>query len=79
MRRNNPPIKIEDSFYSIRRAIFMNFISANAPIKEEDLTPEDCLDIIREVGEDYIRRNKRGITKIKNICATEEEYFSHND
>lgn len=52
-------------FILVRRAIFMNFISHSAPISEEDLTPEDIVVIIQDVGKEYIGASKRGISEIK--------------
>ena len=52
-------------FIIVRRAIFMNFVAGNAPIIEENLSPEDVVKLIQEVGRDYIERNKRGISEIE--------------
>lgn len=54
-------------FIMLRRAIFMNFIAQNAPIQEEDLTPEICFQLLYDIGEDYIRRNKRGFTILPEV------------
>jgi hypothetical protein len=48
-------------FLTLRRAIYLNFIARDAPIKEESLTLNDLCFLIRDVGEDYVRRNKRGL------------------
>lgn len=66
-------MKIQDvvhyssDFILLRRAIFMNFIANNAPIREEDLTPEICYQLIYDIGEDYIGRNKAGIIALPEI------------
>lgn len=54
-------------FILLRRAIFMNFIAQNAPITEEDLTPEVCFQLIYDIGEDYVRRSKRGFTILPEV------------
>ncbi len=54
-----------DDFVMVRRAIFLNFVSAKAGIKEEDLSPQDVVILIQQVGQDYMRRNKRGISDIR--------------
>lgn len=49
-------------FIVVRRAVFWNLIAADAPIKEQDLTPQDVIRLIEDVGNDYVSRNKRGLT-----------------
>jgi hypothetical protein len=69
MSNQDGPITLKQQystdFLIVRRAVFNNFIAFSAPIKEEDLTPEDIYTIISEVGLDYTERNKRGLTEVK--------------
>lgn len=51
-------------FILLRRAIFMNFIASNAPIREEDLTPEICYQLLFDIGEDYAEKNKAGLSTL---------------
>lgn len=57
---------MNSEFISIRHAIFMNFIASSAPIREDDLSLDDILAIINDVGKDYIsnKRNGKGYTDI---------------
>ena len=47
----------------VRRAIFMNFVSEKAHVREEDLSPDIVVRLINQVGEDYKKKNKRGLTE----------------
>lgn len=49
-----------DDFILVRHAIFMNFVSADADIIEENLDPQGIVKLIQQVGRDYLKRNKRG-------------------
>lgn len=49
-------------FLVVRRAVFWNLIARNAPFREEDLTPAQVVKFIEMAGEDYVSRNKRGVT-----------------
>ncbi len=66
-RKGMKTTEYSSDFISLRRAIFMNFIAQNAPIREDDLTPEVCRQLIYDIGEDYIRRNKRGIAILSGM------------
>ncbi len=50
-------------FILVRRAVFGNFVAKDADIIEENLSPEDVVKLIQDVGRDYIKRNKRGINE----------------
>ncbi len=49
-------------FILVRRAVYANFVSYDADIIEENLTPEDVVKLIRQVGNDYVKRSKRKLT-----------------
>ncbi len=54
-----------DDFIMVRHAIFLNFVSSGANIIEEDLDPAGVVKLIQQVGQDYLKRNKRGIDEFK--------------
>ncbi len=49
-------------FIMVRRSVFLNFVNAKADIVEENLTPEDVIKLIAQVGKDYVRKSKRKLT-----------------
>ncbi len=49
-------------FIMVRRAVFLNFVNANADIIEENLTPVDVAKLIGQAGKDYARKSKRKLT-----------------
>ncbi len=54
-----------DDFILVRHAIFMNFVSAEADIIEENLDPRAVVKLIHQVGRDYLKKNKKGISEFK--------------
>lgn len=62
-----------DHFLRIRHAIFMNFIAIEAPINEEDLTPEICVQLIKDVGKDYIYKNKTRIVALQDTIKAQQD------
>lgn len=53
-----------DEFVVLRYEIWNNFIAASAPIRPEQLAVDDLVALIKDIGKDYIYKNKRGYTEI---------------
>jgi hypothetical protein len=54
-------------FLIVRRAVFMNFIARNAPIREEDLTPQDIYAIIYDLGKHFASQNVAGLSAVPEL------------